>query len=225
LLASQNKKLRSEIRKSYNPHLSDPLDSPAKADSSSSGDSVLFAVYSSTAPHPIKFRLLKTDTFEKLSQAFCSCNKYALDSGALKWYGITLDKQQTPIDFDMNGEERIDFTFHTAVPPSSPLQNDSAPQTTSPSVAHTTAITPANLAPTTTASDAIVLKVRRGDSIQKFRIKTTDHMRKLLDGYCTKQKLDSSQVSLHFDGQPLSLTETPNDLDMEDGDLIDVKIS
>jgi len=217
---SQNKKLRSEIRKSFDPQLSEePLDLPAKAESSTS-DNVLFSVYSSSAQPHIKFRLLKTDGFEKLSQAFCSCNKYPPDSGVLKWYGITLDKKQTPIDFDMSGEERVDFVFNSEVQ-KTPAQHELAQEL------------PKNVNPTPSvpnhnpavANDAIVLKLRRGENIQKFRIKKTDNVRKLIGGYCTRQKLDSSKVSLRFDGRPLSPSETPNENDMEDDDLIDVEIS
>jgi len=41
--------------------------------------------------------------------------------------------------------------------------------------------------------------------------------------FCTKHKLSPSSVSFILDGEAIDLTETPNDLDLEDLDVIDIR--
>lgn len=43
-----------------------------------------------------------------------------------------------------------------------------------------------------------------------------------MSAYCARSKLAQSTVRFRFDGQPISENDTPRDLDMEDGDTIEV---
>lgn len=162
--------------------------------------------------------LWQTEPLEKLLQAYCKYRKIPLDSGVLKWYGITLSTQKTAAEYKMEAQlETVDFVQNqmpagTTTTSSNELVQDS--QTSS-----------FTLQPQTVNNDSIVLKVRRGDVTKKFKIKKTDNMQKLRDGYGKKNNVDVAGISLHFDGLPLALTDTPLDHDMEDGDLIDVEVS
>ncbi len=49
-------------------------------------------------------------------------------------------------------------------------------------------------------------------------------MEKLLNGFLSKASLSASKVKFLFDGQVISPSTTPEDLDMEDGDLIDAVV-
>ena len=44
----------------------------------------------------------------------------------------------------------------------------------------------------------------------------------LVRKYCIQSDLDPSQIRLQFDGEDVSLDDTPNDLDLEDGYCLDV---
>ena len=47
-------------------------------------------------------------------------------------------------------------------------------------------------------------------------------LRKLMQAYCDRQGLQISLVRFRFDGNPVKETDTPDALEMEDEDTIDV---
>eukprot|EP00041_Stephanoeca_diplocostata_P009170 m.139567 g.139567 ORF g.139567 m.139567 type:complete len:110 (-) comp17632_c0_seq1:2159-2488(-) len=55
-----------------------------------------------------------------------------------------------------------------------------------------------------------------------FRIKRTTKMQKLMTTYCGKQGLEQKNVRFLFDGEAIKPEDTPESLDMEDKDAIDV---
>jgi len=55
-----------------------------------------------------------------------------------------------------------------------------------------------------------------------FKIKQHTSLKKLMSAYCARSKMVQSTVRFRFDGQPISESDTPRDLDMEDGDTIEV---
>ncbi|OZJ04270.1 Ubiquitin-like protein pmt3/smt3 [Bifiguratus adelaidae] len=57
-----------------------------------------------------------------------------------------------------------------------------------------------------------------------FKIKRTTQLKKLMDAYCERQGKATSSVRFLYDGQRIQPTNTPNDLEMEDGDSIDVMV-
>merc|ERR1712070_642925 len=69
----------------------------------------------------------------------------------------------------------------------------------------------------------IQLKVKdqQGSEVQ-FKIKKTTPLRKLMDAYCSRLGLQSSQVRFMVDGERIGPEDTAEKLGLEDEDLIDV---
>ena len=55
-----------------------------------------------------------------------------------------------------------------------------------------------------------------------FKMKKTTPMSKLMNAYCQRQGVNLNAVRFLFDGERLRASQTPEDLEMEDGDVIDV---
>jgi len=75
--------------------------------------------------------------------------------------------------------------------------------------------------------NAIKLSVRTDSNQQtfKFKIQKTDPFLKIITAVATKQNILPEKIKLKFEGETLSPSSTPNDFDMENGDLIDVHIN
>lgn len=54
-------------------------------------------------------------------------------------------------------------------------------------------------------------------------IKRSTHVKQLIDDYIEKFQLHGKKFKLEFDGEDIDLTETPESLDLESGDMIDVR--
>ena len=54
------------------------------------------------------------------------------------------------------------------------------------------------------------------------RCKKTTPLQKLMNAYCQRQGVNLNAVRFIFDGSRLNSSQTPEDLEMEDGDVIDV---
>lgn len=73
--------------------------------------------------------------------------------------------------------------------------------------------------------DAINLKVASQDGNDiYFKCKKTTPLAKLMNAYCQRQGLALGSVRFLFDGIRLTQHQTPGELDMEDGDVIDVMV-
>ncbi|XP_027732341.1 small ubiquitin-related modifier 2-like [Vombatus ursinus] len=71
--------------------------------------------------------------------------------------------------------------------------------------------------------DRIILKVAGQDgSVVQFNIKKYTSLGKLMRAYCQRQGFSMRQIRFRFDGQPINATDTPEKLEMEDEDIIDV---
>jgi len=88
-----------------------------------------------------------------------------------------------------------------------------------------------NTAPTTgeeekkPAGDHINLKVKGQDGNEVFfRIKKSTTLKKLMTAYCDRQSVDLGSIAFLFDGQRLRPDQSPEELDMEDGDEIDAML-
>ncbi|KAI1315235.1 hypothetical protein EDD11_001067 [Mortierella claussenii] len=57
-----------------------------------------------------------------------------------------------------------------------------------------------------------------------FKIKRSTQLKKLMDAYCDRQGKAVSSVRFLYDGDRIQPTNTPNELEMEDGDSIDVMV-
>eukprot|EP00036_Acanthoecidae_sp_10tr_P009166 CAMPEP_0182920946 /NCGR_PEP_ID=MMETSP0105_2-20130417/3827_1 /TAXON_ID=81532 ORGANISM="Acanthoeca-like sp., Strain 10tr" /NCGR_SAMPLE_ID=MMETSP0105_2 /ASSEMBLY_ACC=CAM_ASM_000205 /LENGTH=99 /DNA_ID=CAMNT_0025058421 /DNA_START=63 /DNA_END=362 /DNA_ORIENTATION=- len=71
--------------------------------------------------------------------------------------------------------------------------------------------------------DFINLRVVAQDNQElHFKIKRSTPMRKLISTYCKKKGLQADSVRFLFDGEQINPEATPETMDMEDKDVIDV---
>ena len=71
----------------------------------------------------------------------------------------------------------------------------------------------------------INIKVKAQDGTEIFfKIKRSTQLKKLMDAYCQRQGLASNQCRFIFDGERLKDDDTPDGLEMENGDEIDVMV-
>lgn len=57
-----------------------------------------------------------------------------------------------------------------------------------------------------------------------FKIKRSTQLKKLMEAYCERQGKAVNSVRFLYDGERIQPTNTPNELEMEDGDSIDVMV-
>uniref|UniRef100_A0A7N0ZZ03 Small ubiquitin-related modifier n=1 Tax=Kalanchoe fedtschenkoi TaxID=63787 RepID=A0A7N0ZZ03_KALFE len=71
----------------------------------------------------------------------------------------------------------------------------------------------------------INLKVKGQDGNEVFfRIKRNTQLRKLMNAYCDRQSVEMNSIAFLFDGRRLRQEQTPDELEMEDGDEIDAML-
>ncbi|XP_059660164.1 small ubiquitin-related modifier 1-like [Cornus florida] len=71
----------------------------------------------------------------------------------------------------------------------------------------------------------INLKVKGQDGNEVFfRIKRSTQLRKLMTAYCDRQSVELTSIAFLFDGRRLRPEQTPDELEMEDGDEIDAML-
>ncbi|KAI4356388.1 hypothetical protein L6164_000415 [Bauhinia variegata] len=71
----------------------------------------------------------------------------------------------------------------------------------------------------------INLKVKCQDGNEVFfRIKRSTQLRKLMIAYCDRQSVELNSIAFLFDGRRLRAEQTPDELEMEDGDEIDAML-
>ncbi|EON61031.1 hypothetical protein W97_00241 [Coniosporium apollinis CBS 100218] len=66
------------------------------------------------------------------------------------------------------------------------------------------------------------IKVTDNNNEVFFKIKRTTALRKLMDAFCERQGKLPSSVRFLFDGQRVQATDTPDTLEMQDGDILEV---
>ncbi|KAG1146895.1 hypothetical protein G6F37_007985 [Rhizopus arrhizus] len=77
----------------------------------------------------------------------------------------------------------------------------------------------------TSSNEHINIKVVGSDKNEVFfKIKRSTHLRKLMDAYCERQGKAPGSVRFLYDGTRVLNHNTPNELDMDDGDTIDVMV-
>ena len=74
------------------------------------------------------------------------------------------------------------------------------------------------------AVDNIQVSVEDVNSGQKvhFKIKKNTNFRKLMKAYCDRLRLDIQLVRFTHDGRRVHADHSPQDLDIEDGDILEV---
>ncbi|TID28721.1 hypothetical protein CANINC_002348 [Pichia inconspicua] len=65
------------------------------------------------------------------------------------------------------------------------------------------------------------LKVTDGNSEVYFKIKKGTSLKRLMDAFCKRQGRPLSSLKFLYDGHRLEGDETPEGLDMEEGDVIE----
>lgn len=71
----------------------------------------------------------------------------------------------------------------------------------------------------------INLKVATQDGNEIFfKCKMTTPLSKLMNAFCQRQGVTMNSVRFLFDGSRINVDQTPKDLEMEDGDTIDVMV-
>jgi hypothetical protein len=75
------------------------------------------------------------------------------------------------------------------------------------------------------AAKQVSLKVVNADGAEVyFKIKRSTQLRKLMDAYCKKQGIAPTSVRFLYDGAPIDQLKTPDDLEMDDDDVIDAMV-
>jgi len=74
-------------------------------------------------------------------------------------------------------------------------------------------------------NEHINVKVKAQDGTEiYFKIKRTTQLKKLMEAYCQRQGLTMNQCRFIFDGEKLKEDDSPEKLEMENGDEIDVMV-
>ncbi|MFJ4496785.1 ubiquitin-like protein [Pseudomonas atacamensis] len=74
-------------------------------------------------------------------------------------------------------------------------------------------------------SDSGKINIRVMDQLRstmQFEIKKTTILKKLMSAYCERSGAAIESLEFRLDGQPINKMDTPELLDMEDGDVIEV---
>jgi len=66
------------------------------------------------------------------------------------------------------------------------------------------------------------IKVTDNNNEVFFKIKRTTALKKLMDAFCERQGKASNSVRFLFDGSRVQPTDSPDTLDMQDGDTLEV---
>jgi small ubiquitin-related modifier len=74
-------------------------------------------------------------------------------------------------------------------------------------------------------NETLQLKVKNSEGKETvFKLKKQTALRKMMDAYCQREGLPSDGVRFLFEGERLNREHTPDNLGMEDGDVIDALI-
>ncbi|KAH8598978.1 ubiquitin-like protein-like protein SMT3 [Bisporella sp. PMI_857] len=72
------------------------------------------------------------------------------------------------------------------------------------------------------ASEHLNIKVTDNNNEVFFKIKRTTQLKKLMDAFCERQGKSPNSVRFLFDGSRVQATDSPDTLDMNDGDTLEV---
>ncbi|KAJ3675722.1 hypothetical protein LUZ60_004764 [Juncus effusus] len=73
--------------------------------------------------------------------------------------------------------------------------------------------------------DYINLKVKNQNGMEvHFKIKKSTPLKKLMKAYCQRESLELNSIAFLFDGRRLRGDQSPEQLEMEDGDEIDAML-
>ncbi|KAF3764892.1 hypothetical protein M406DRAFT_356715 [Cryphonectria parasitica EP155] len=76
--------------------------------------------------------------------------------------------------------------------------------------------------PPTTSSEHLNIKVTDNNNEVFFKIKRSTKLEKLMNAFCERQGKTLQSVRFLFEGQRVQPTDTPDTLEMADGDTLEV---
>jgi len=76
--------------------------------------------------------------------------------------------------------------------------------------------------PTGGANEHLNIKVTDGNNEVFFKIKRSTKLEKLMRAFCERQGKDQKTARFLFEGQKVQKDDTPDTLEMQDGDSIEV---
>ncbi|KAK6529293.1 hypothetical protein TWF281_008470 [Arthrobotrys megalospora] len=79
-----------------------------------------------------------------------------------------------------------------------------------------------NEGPAEGASEHLNIKVTDNNNEVFFKIKRSTQLKKLMDAFCERQGKSPTTVRFLFDGSRVQPGDTPDTLDMQDGDTLEV---
>ncbi|KAH7546779.1 hypothetical protein FEM48_Zijuj01G0237500 [Ziziphus jujuba var. spinosa] len=62
------------------------------------------------------------------------------------------------------------------------------------------------------------------DQAAHINLKVKGQLKKLMNAYCDRQSVEFNSIAFLFDGRRLRAEQTPDELEMEDGDEIDAML-
>ncbi|KAB8754773.1 hypothetical protein FH972_026562 [Carpinus fangiana] len=71
-------------------------------------------------------------------------------------------------------------------------------------------------------SEHLNIKVTDNNNEVFFKIKRTTQLKKLMDAFCDRSGKNPTSVRFLFDGTRVQPTDSPETLDMQDGDMLEV---
>ncbi|KAG4032096.1 hypothetical protein MFRU_007g00100 [Monilinia fructicola] len=81
---------------------------------------------------------------------------------------------------------------------------------------------PAGEKPEVPVSEHLNIKVTDNNNEVFFKIKRSTQLKKLMDAFCERQGKAPNSVRFLFDGSRVQPTDSPDKLDMQDGDTLEV---
>lgn len=165
----------------------------------------------------IFFNIKYTTKFGKVFDAYYS--KQAITPGSLRFFldGTRIIEHQTPTDLEMEDGDCVDvFLFQQGgggsndgdFPEDNPDNADAKPEQ-----------------PKNPKGDQITLKVKDQDGNETFfKVRTLTKLEKVITVYHSQRQAEPGTYRLMFDGSRISPGDTPESLEMEDGDEIEVRV-
>jgi hypothetical protein len=147
----------------------------------------------------------------------------------LKQGNIPLDPSQTPDDYELQVDEKLVVSIRTHRPPPNTADNEDAVEREvrekiEKELDHSMNAASATMEDTDGDTITLAIRVPGEEKPRQVRIKKTDKLEKIVAAFASKLQVPQSRVKLSFDGLVAPNTSTPEDLDMEDEDLIDLKL-
>ncbi|XP_019162380.1 PREDICTED: uncharacterized protein LOC109158921 [Ipomoea nil] len=160
------------------------------------------------------FRMKRSTRLKRLMKSYCDRKSMDLNSTAFLFHGRRLRWEQTPDELEMEDGDEIDAMLHQTVHKQFRREMSAGAEEDKMSVCSNQA-THINL-------KVKGQKRRREELI--FRMRRSTRLKKLMKSYCDHKSVDLNSTAFLFHGRRLRWEQTPDELEMEDGDEIDAML-